>query len=168
MRAGALKRVAWSLAALLAVACLLAPLRSRVYASDRGEARDRIGVFSSIVVTEDRPAGDVACLFCSVTIDGDVHGDVAVMFGSVMVSDGRTISGDVATLFSSLVLGEGSRVNGDLATVMGSASLAETAHVGGDRSVLASGLGITVILAPLLIVIGVIWLLVWGARRILV
>ena len=167
MQLCAIKRVAWSLAALMAVVCLVAPIRARAFARDR-DGEDRFGIFSSIVVSEDHPAGDVACLFCSVTIDGDVHGDVAVMFGSVMVSDGRTISGDVATLFSSLVLGEGSRINGDLATALGTASLAESAHVGGDRAVLASGLGITVILAPLLIVIGVIWLLVWMARRILI
>ena len=166
MKQGGTTKVVWALAFLLALACVAAPLKAYARHGDGGE--DRIGIFSSIVVTEDRPAGDVACLFCSVQIDGDVHGDVAVLFGSVVVSDGRTISGDVATLFSSLVLGDGSRINGDLATVFGSSNLAESAHVGGDKAMLASGLGIAVILAPLLIAIGVIWLVVWGLRRIMV
>ena len=156
----------WTLALLLALVCLAVPVKAYGRHDKGGE--DRIGVFSSIVVSEGRPANDVACIFCTVQIDGEVHGDVAVMFGTVVVSDGQTISGDVATLFSTLVLGEGSRINGDLATAMGTASVAESAHVGGDRTMLASGLGITVILAPLLIVIGVIWLLVWGVRRMLV
>lgn len=163
MKQVALTKVVGTLALLLWLVCVAVPMKA--YARHGGGGEDRVGIFSSIVVSEGRPANDVACLFCSVQIDGDVHGDVAVLFGSVTVSEGRTISGDVATLFSSLVLGEGSRINGDLATIFGSATLAESAHVGGDREVLASGLGLTVILAPLLIVIGVIWLLVWGLRR---
>ncbi len=166
MTQGGLRKSVGTLALLLAMACAAWP--TKAYARHDGEGEDRIGIFSSIVVSESRPAEDVACLFCTVQIDGDVHGDVAVMFGTVVVSDGRTISGDVATLFSTLVLGEGSRINGDLATAMGTATVADSAHVGGDRTVLASGLGLTVILAPLLIVVGAIWLLVWGLRRMLV
>ena len=159
------KRAAAGLFAMVMLVCLLVAPRARAFASHDKGGDDRVGVFSQLVVTEERPAGDVACLFCTVRVDGDVHGDVAVLFGTVVISDGRTISGDVATLFSSLVVGEGSRMNGDLATMFGSASLAETAHVGGDRALLASGLGMTVLLAPLLITIGLIWLLVWVVRR---
>ena len=158
-------RAGIGLVVMVTVVCLLAPVRARALRSHGDGGDDRFGVFSQIVVTEDRPAGDVACLFCTVRVDGDVHGDVAVLFSTVVVSDGRTISGDVATVFSTLVVGEGSRINGDLATVFGTASLAESAHVGGDRAVLASGLGLTVILAPLLIAVGLIWLLVWVIRR---
>ena len=154
------------LALLLALVCAALPIRAYGW---RGNDRDsRVAIFSSITVSEDHPADDIVCAFCTVAIDGDVGGDVAVMFSTVTVADGRTVSGDVATLFSTLVVGEGARINGDLATALGTTTVAESAHVNGDRAVLASGLGITVILAPLLIVIGVIWLLVWGARRIFV
>jgi hypothetical protein len=166
MQAGVVKRMGWSLAALLAVVCLATPMKA--FARHGGDGEDRLGIFSSITVSEDHPAADVVCLFCAVQINGDVHGDVAVLFGSVTVTEGRTISGDVAMLFSSLVVGEGSRINGDLATALSSASVAEGAHVGGDRAVLSSGLGLAVILAPLLIAIGVVWLLVWVVRRVIV
>ena len=162
------QKMGWGMTALLAVLALSAPVRGHAYARHGKEGEDRVGIFSTIVVSEERPAADVACVFCSVQINGDVHGDVAVLFSTVTVSDGRTISGDVATLFSTLVLGEGARVDGDLATIFGTASLAESAHVGGDRAVLSRGMRLTIILAPLLILAGLIWLLVWVVRRVMV
>ena len=168
VRRGTIRAGWWRLAAVLAVVCCAAPVQGHAYARHGREGEDRVGAFSTIVISEDRPAADVACVFCSVRVDGDVHGDIAVLFGTVTVTEGRTISRDVATLFSTLVLGDGARIDGDLATVFGTANLAESAHVGGDRAVFSSGVGITVILAPLLIVAGVIWLLVWVARRAIV
>ena len=156
----------WRLAAPLAVVCLVLPLK--VYARHGGGGESRVSIFSSVTVSEDHPADDIVCAFCTVAIDGDVSGDVAVIFSTVTVAEGRTVSGDVATLFSTLVIGEGARINGDLATALGTTDVAESAHVSGDKTVLASGLGLTVILAPLLIVIGVVWLLVWAVRRALV
>ena len=152
-----------TLTLLLALMCMALPLKAHARHGEDG--KDRVGAFSTIVVSEDRPAADVVCAFCTVRVDGDVHGDIAVIFSTVTVSDGRTISGDVATLFSTLDVGDGARINGDLATVFGTANLAESVHVGGDTAVLASGLAISLLLAPLLILTGVIWLLVWVVRR---
>ncbi len=163
MQAYVMRGRGWKLAVLLAVVCAALPLK--VYARHGGDGESRVSIFSSVTVSEDHPADDIVCAFCTVAIDGDVSGDVAVIFSTVTVADGRTISGDVATLFSTLVVGEGARINGDLATALGTTTVAESAHVSGDKRVLASGLGLTVTLAPLLIVIGVVWLLVWAARR---
>ena len=126
---------------------------------------DRAGIFSTIVVSRDRPAADIACMFCTVRVEGDVRGDVAVLFGTVSVAEGRTISGDVALLFSTLRAEEGARINGDLATAFSTAQIAPSAHIRGDRAMLASGLGIAVLLGPILLLIGVVWLIVWGLRR---
>lgn len=150
-------------AGLLAAAMVAAPLRLEARA--RQDAEDQVGVFRTIQVSEGEAAGDIACAFCTVRIDGDVHGDVAVIFSTVEVGEGRTIGGDVATLFSTLRVGEGASIGGDLATALGTTSLAPGARVQGDRAMLSSGLGITMVLAPLLILAGTIWLLVWVARR---
>ncbi len=163
MRQISVTKLVGALALLLALVCVALPLKA--YARHGEAGQDRVGAFSTIVVLEDQPAADVACIFCTVRVDGDVHGDVAVMFSTVEVSDGRTISGDVATLFSTLTLGEGARITGDLATVFGTANLADSAHVGGDTAMLASGLVLSLLLAPLLILAGLIWLLVWVVRR---
>ena len=163
MQAYVMRGRGWTLAVLLAVVCAALPIK--LYARHGDDGESRVSIFSSITVSEDHPADDIVCAFCTVSIDGDVSGDVAVIFSTVTVADGRTVSGDVATLFSTLVVGEGARINGDLATALGTTNVAESAHVRGDKTVLASGLGLTVTLAPLLIVIGVVWLLVWAARR---
>lgn len=128
-------------------------------------AEDRVAMFSTILVTRDRPAADVACIFCTVRVEGDVRGDVAVMFGTVSVAEGRTISGDVAMLFSSLKAEEGARINGDVATMFSSAQIAPSAHIRGDRAMLGSGLGAAVLIGPILLVVGLVWLMVWGLRR---
>ena len=156
-----------ALLAVVACGVLLAPpgLHGLRRDSSETQSEDRVGIFTHIEVTDERPAADVACAFCSVHIGGPVHGDVAVLFGHVKVEPEQTISGDVATLFSSLSLGENARIGGDVATAFGRASIAPGASVGGDRAIFSSGLGLAVLLAPLLILAGVIWLLVWAVRR---
>lgn len=138
--------------------------------TDSGErrvapAQDRVAMFSTIVVSRDHPAADVACMFCTVRVEEDVRGDVAVMFGTVSVEEGARISGDVALLFSTLNVAEGARVNGDVTTAFSTTAIAPGAHVRGARAMLASGLGVAVLLGAVLLGAGVVWLLVWGLRR---
>ena len=129
------------------------------------EFQDRVGIFSTINVSEDQPAGDVACVFCSVNLQGDVHGDVAVLFGTVNADADRTISGDVALLFSSLNLGDNDTIKGDLATAFSTANMPSSSVVHGDRSIAASGLGIAVLAGPFLVLTGIIWLVIHLSRR---
>jgi hypothetical protein len=126
---------------------------------------DRASVGNDITIAEGETAGDVACLFCFVHVHGDVRGDVAVMFGKVEVDPGHTISGDVATLGADLNLGEGATVGGDVAIAAGDANLASGAMIHGSRMVLPGRLWLLVPFAPLLILIGIIWLIVYIVRR---
>ena len=152
---------------LLVLLCIGLPLRLHAlrHGEDDEDGGDRVGIFQTMRIAEGHAASDVVCAFCTVQVDGDVHGDVAVLFSTLNVAPGRTVGGDVATLFSTLVVGEGARVNGDLATAFSSTSIPESAHVGGDKAIFSSGIGLGVLFAPLLIVAGVIWLVVWGVRR---
>lgn len=152
--------------ALALSTALLFSLAPAAHASHKnGGGQDRVGIFTTINISEDRPAGDVACMFCTVNLDGDVHGDVAVLFGTVNGSADRTISGDVAVLFSTLRLGENSSVKGDLASAFSTVDLASSANVSGDRAIFATGLGAIVLAAPLLLLLGVIWLIVHLVRE---
>ena len=151
-------------AALVFAAFLLGPLVTPAHAAHHDGGQDRVGMFTTINISEDRPAGDVACMFCTVNVDGDIHGDVAVLFGTVNGGADRTISGDVAILFSTLRLGDHSRINGDLASAFSTTDLPASTSVRGDRAILATGFGITVLLAPLLLLLGVIWLIVHLVR----
>ncbi len=126
---------------------------------------DRAGIGNDITIAEGETAGDVACVFCTVRVHGDVRGDLAVMFGKVEVDAGRNISGDVATLGADLDLGPGAMVGGDVAVAAGDANLAPGAMVHGSSMVLPGKIWLLLPLAPLLILIGLIWLVVYFVRR---
>ncbi len=146
---------------LLAVFIVFALLRS----GNHGSGNDRVAVFSTINIEEGETAGDVACAFCTVNVRGDIHGDMAVLFGTVAADPDRTISGDVAVLFSTLRLGENDRINGDLAAALSTTDIPDSASVHGDRAVLSSGLGLAVLAGPILILAGIIGLIIYLVRR---
>jgi hypothetical protein len=146
---------------LLAVAVLL----SITMPAFARSTEDRAGVGNDITVAEGETAGDIACVFCSVRVHGDVRGDVAVMFGKVELDPGRSISGDVAALGADLNLGPGATVGGDIAIAAGYANLAPGAMVHGSSMVLPGRMWLLLPLAPLLILIGLIWLIVHIVRR---
>jgi hypothetical protein len=147
---------------LLVVAALL--LSSAVPAFARS-TEDRAGFGNDITIAEGETAGDVACVFCTVRVHGDVRGDLAVLFGKVEVDAGRNISGDVATLGADLDLGPGAMVGGDLAIAAGDANLAPGAMVHGSSMVLPGKMWLLLPFAPLMILVGLIWLVVYIVRR---
>jgi hypothetical protein len=146
---------------LLAVGLLLAS----AFPSFAKGGDDRASVGNNITIAEGETAGDVACVFCSVRVHGDVRGDVAVLFGRIEVDPGHTISGDLAALGADLNLGEGATVGGDVAIAAGDANLAPGAMIHGSRMVLSNRMWLLLPFAPLLILIGVIWLIVHLVRR---
>jgi hypothetical protein len=127
--------------------------------------QDRASFGSDITIAEGETAGDVACAFCSVHIHGDVKGDVAVLFGSITVDPTHDISGDVAIFGGDLNLADETEIGGDVAILAGSANLASTAAIHGGRTVLPGRFWILLPFAPLFILIGIIWLIVYLVRR---
>ena len=113
---------------------------------------------SNITVAEGETAGDIACAFCSVHIHGDVKGDVAVAFGKVEVDPGHSISGDVAVLGGDLTLGRRRTVGGDVSVAAGDATLGPGAMIHGSRTVLPGRIWLLLPFAPLILLIGLIWL----------
>ena len=146
---------------LVAALLVLALLR----AGDHRDGSGRVALFSTINVGEGQTAGGVTCAFCTVNLQGDVKGDVVVLFGTLSADADRTISGDVAVLFSTLRLGENDRVGGDLAAALSTTDIPESARIGGDRAVLSSSLGLTMVAGPLLILAGIIGMVVFYVRR---
>jgi hypothetical protein len=126
---------------------------------------DRASVGNDITIAEGETAGDVACVFCFVHVHGDVRGDVAVLFGKVEVDPGHKIGGDLAALGADVNLGEGAMVGGDVAIAAGDANLAPGAMIHGSRMVLPNKVWLLLPFAPLLILIGLIWLIVYFVRR---
>jgi hypothetical protein len=126
---------------------------------------DRASVGNNITVAEGETAGDIACAFCSVYIHGDVKGDVAVLFGRVELDPGRNISGDVAALGGDLTMGPEATVGGDVSVAAGDATLGPGAMIHGSRTVLPGRIWLLLPFAPLILLIGLIWLAVYIVRR---
>jgi len=126
---------------------------------------DHVSVGHDLTVADGETADDLVCVLCSVRVHGEVKGDVVAILGSVSVDSGRSIAGDVVTVGGDTSLGRGSAVNGDLVVVAGDLNSGQGASVGGDRSVVSGRGWLLLPLAPLLVLAGVIWLIVWMVRR---
>ena len=126
---------------------------------------DRATVGNDITIGEGETAGDIACVFCTVRIHGEVKGDVAVLFGRVEVDAGRTIAGDLAAFGADLDLGTDATVGGDVAMVAGDVKAGPGAMVHGSSTILPGRIWLLLPLAPVLILIGLIWLIVYFVRR---
>jgi hypothetical protein len=147
---------------LLALPLLLLLPATSAFANS---SEDRVGVGQDISIAEGDTANDIACAFCSVHIHGDVKGDVAVLFGTVSVDSGHSISGDVAILGGDLNLASSSNVGGDVAIAAGDLNASPDATIRGDRAIFPGRFWLLIPFAPLLILIGVIWLIVYLVRR---
>ena len=146
----------------LAAALLLLSSASAYARSGPGE---HVSFGNDITISEGETSSDVVCAFCSVHIHGDVHGDVAVAFGSVTLDTGHSITGDLAVLGGDVALADDTHIGGDVAIAAGDLTLAPTASIRGDRAVFPGRFWLLVPLAPFLILAGIIWLIVYIVRR---
>jgi predicted acyltransferase (DUF342 family) len=144
---------------------LLLVLAGMALAAPAFAEADHVSVGHDVTVADGESADDVVCVLCSVRVHGEVKGDVVAILGSVSVDSGRAIAGDVVTVGGDTSLGSGAAVNGDLVVVAGDLESAPGATVSGDRSVVSGRGWLLLPLAPLLILAGVIWLIVWMIRR---
>jgi hypothetical protein len=145
----------------LAVA-LLIPAVTLAFANS---SQDRVGVGIDIVVADGESAGDIACAFCTVRVHGDVRGDIATFLGTITVDADRNIAGDVASLGGDLVMGQDASVGGDVAIAAGETRLASGAAIRGEQTVMPGRIWLLLPFAPLIILVGVIWLIVYVVRR---
>src|SRR5665213_3088685 len=146
---------------LLLAAALLLVASTPFARADQGRA----GFGGDITVAEGETAGDIACAFCSVHVHGDVKGNVAVFMGNVTVDPTHAISGNVAMVGGDLNLASESEVGGNVAIMAGNANMAPEATIRGNRTVMPGRGWLIIPFAPLLILIGIIWLIVYMVRR---
>ena len=123
-------------------------------------SHDQVGFGETIDIDEGHPVHDVVCFFCTVHVHGDLNGDLVSFFGNVDVSEGRTIAGDVVMFGGNFSLANEARLEKDLVVFGADLNQASTSSVRGDRVVFAGGAWLLAILLPLLIPIGIIWLVV--------
>jgi predicted acyltransferase (DUF342 family) len=152
------------LAHLLVCLFALAPTAA-LAARHRSGGGDHVGFGNTITIDEGQSSGDIVCAFCTVRVHGDVSGNIVTFFGDVQVDPNRSISGDSVLFGGNLGLGEQSSLHGSLVLFGGDLSQASTATVHGDRVLFAGSGWLLVLLLPLLIPIGIVWLIVYLVRR---
>jgi hypothetical protein len=146
---------------LLAAALLLLCITPAFARSDN----DHVSIGQDISISEGETASDIVCAFCSIHIHGDVTGDIAVLFGTVSVDADHSVHGDIAILGGDLNLASDSSVGGNIAIAAGDLNASPDATVRGNRAVFPGRFWLFVPFAPLLILIGIIWLIVYLIRR---
>jgi hypothetical protein len=125
----------------------------------------RASVGNDITIAEDETADNVACAFCSVHVRGHVKGNIAVFLGSISVDADHSIDGNVAVAGGDVHLGEEATIGGNAAVMAGEILLASEAAVHGQQAVLPGRFWLVLLLLPILIPIGIIWLIVYLIRR---
>ena len=128
-------------------------------------SEDRVSVGNDVVVADGTAMNDVVCIFCSVQVHGTVKGDIVAILGSVRIDESRSITGDVVAVGGDVALGNNATVDGDVAVVAGDLQRGSDAAVHGDTSVEAGRGWLLLPFAPLLILVGLVWLIVWFIRR---
>ncbi len=126
---------------------------------------DRVSIGNDITVSDDTTANDLVCIFCSVHVQGNVHGDVVTILGSVNLDPDRSITGDVVSIGGDVTLKDQAQIGRDVAVIAGDLQTAPGAEVHGDRSVEAGRGWLLLPFAPLLVFVGIIWLIVYFIQR---
>ena len=144
---------------------LLGLLAASLGTQTASASNDRVSFGKDVTVTEGDTANDIVCIACSVTLQGDVHGDIVTVLGGIKAEGSREISGDVVALGGDVILPGSSTLQGDLVVVGGDLDLGTEATVHGDRSVFPGRAWIFLPFAPLLILVGIVWLAIWLIRR---
>jgi len=144
---------------------LLSVLAGAVAAGPAFAESDHVSIGHDITVSDGAPIQDLVCVFCSIRVHGEVSGDVVAILGDVSVDSGRSIAGDLVAIGGDVSLASDAAVDGDLSIVGGRLGTAQGASVHGDSSVISGRGWLLLPLAPLLVLAGVIWLIVWLVRR---
>jgi len=141
--------------AFLALFCATAAV-PRAHADD-----DHVSFFHNISIAEGEEAQDVVCIFCSIHVDGAVHGDAVAIMGSIH-SNGP-MDNDAVAVLGNINLGQDAHVSGDCVAVLGSVRHFYNGQVGHELVQIP----FAVILVPIFFFIGIVYLirsLVWRAR----
>lgn len=115
-----------------------------------------------IHIESGQTSGELSCVACSVYVHGQVTGDVAVVFGRLVLGPSASVAGDVAVVAGDLAAGEGSSIGGDVAVVGGRFRRPPDMHVGGDVAVMQGrGWFILIVVAPFVGLVLAAVLIVW-------
>jgi len=101
-----------------------------VWAEPAYADRDAVQFGSNINVARETSVHDAICFFCSVTVEGEVNGDVVVFFGNIHLSGNA--HHDVVNFFGQVSADENVSVGQNMVSIFGSVRLGDNVSVGKD------------------------------------
>ncbi|MBV8049961.1 MAG: hypothetical protein JOZ80_02155 [Acidobacteriaceae bacterium] len=129
-------------------------------------SNDRVQIGRSIIVEPGEQVGDVVCIACSIRVRGQIAGDTVAVAGSITLENGAQIAGDAVAVAGSVRLASDTKVGGDVVAVAGKIHRDPQAVIGGDvTSVGGVGWMWPILLAPFLVLGGIVALIIWLVQR---
>jgi len=129
-------------------------------------SNDRVQIGRSIVVQPGESVGDLVCIACSIRVRGQTAGDAVAVAGSISLEDGAQIAGDTVAIAGSVRLERNTKIGGDVVAVAGKIRRDPEAVIGGDvTSIGGVGWMVPILLAPFLLLGGVVAFILWLVQR---
>jgi hypothetical protein len=84
--------------------------------------------FTDLRVQQGKPVENAVCFFCSVHAEGEVNGNLVILFGNAHINS--TVHQNVVSIFSSVTALPNANIDQNLVNIFGSVRLGDSAHVG--------------------------------------
>jgi hypothetical protein len=113
--------------ARLLILCLCAASFLCLAVPARAEGNS-VQFFTDLRVAPDKPVENAVCFFCSVHAEGEINGNLVILFGNAHVNS--TVHQNVVSIFSSVTALPNATIDQNLVNIFGSVRLGDGAHVG--------------------------------------
>jgi hypothetical protein len=131
------------------------------------QSSDRVQINRDIFLDAGQKSGDVVCVNCSISVRGEVAGDVVAVRGNVGVEQGANVTGSITTVLGDVRIQSAAQVAGDLTIVGGRLRRDPQAMVAGGVTALeGTGWTLLIVLLPFALVGGFVALVVWLIGRV--
>ena len=84
--------------------------------------------FTDLRVDPGKPVENAVCLFCSVHAEGEINGNLVVIFGNAHI--GTAVHQNVVSIFSSVTAAPNASIEQNVVNIFGKVRLGDGAHVG--------------------------------------
>jgi Polymer-forming cytoskeletal len=119
-----------------------------------------------IRIAADQKTSDLTCINCSVYVRGQVAGGITTVHGNVVIEENGTVAGDVTAVLGDVRADRGTKIAGEVTAVGGAVHRHPEATIAGDVTALEGSIWFfLIVVAPILVLAGIIALIVWLVQR---
>jgi hypothetical protein len=98
------------------------------FAAPAGAESNSVQFFTDLRVAPDKPVENAVCFFCSVHAEGEINGNLVILFGNAHVAS--TVHQNVVSIFSSVTALPNASIDQNVVNIFGKVRLGDGAHVG--------------------------------------